>query len=163
MTHARALATGGPLGAIAYIEKDPREPADILSAPQLRATLDVGRPVAVLLVAVLHFPTDGDQAHVAVGKLIGAMPTGSYLVISHATSDLISDHDRTRLQLLMQPDGGHGPFKFRTGPEIAAFVDGMNLAEPGLVPIQTWRPDADSETGPDDELGMYAVVARKTT
>ena len=161
MVHARALATSGPQGSTDYIKADLREPAEILNAPQLHATLDLGQPVAVLLVAVLHFLTDDDQARLAVGKLIGAMPAGSYVLISHATSELIGDHDPTRLHYLMRSDGGHGPFKFRTGVEITALVDGMELVEPGLVPIQAWHSDPGSTGSSDDQLGMYAVVARK--
>jgi hypothetical protein len=159
MSHLRALATSTPEGQTGYIHCDLLDPDGILR--EIGATLDFGQPVAVLLVAVLHFLTDDDAVHAAVGKLVAAMPPGSYLIISHAASDLVSDVEREALEKLTGPDGGNGPFKLRAGTEIAAFTEGMTLVEPGLVPIQIWQPEPDSPFGPDEQIGMYGVVAQK--
>src|ERR1700691_4628350 len=87
MAHARALMTSHPAGATAFLQADLREPGRILANPELRATLDLGKPVALMLVAVLHFLTETDHPRDIVGELVGALPSGSYLTISNITAD----------------------------------------------------------------------------
>src|ERR1700719_4702836 len=92
LAHARALLTSSPEGKTAYIHADLREPERILSDPVTRATLDFSQPVGLMLVAVLHFVPDEAQPRRIVDTLLDALPSGSYLVASHATSEYYADH-----------------------------------------------------------------------
>jgi len=87
MSHARALLTSAPEGRTTYIEADLRDYEKILSDEGLRSTLDFSQPVALMLIAILHFLDDADDAYRLVGQLAGALPAGSYLVASHGTAD----------------------------------------------------------------------------
>ncbi|MEV4515175.1 SAM-dependent methyltransferase [Dactylosporangium sp. NPDC049525] len=161
MTHARALLTSNNVGATAYIEADLRDPAAILVSPDLRDTLDFTQPIAVLLIAVLHFLPDDERPYDAVAELAAAMPSGSFLAISHTTFDPLPDDVRQRLTALADPAAGHGPFRPRTHVEVARFFDGADLVDPGLVPIVEWHPDSTPrpQATPVEAIG-YAGVAR---
>jgi hypothetical protein len=159
LAHARALLTSSPEGATAYIEGDLREPDRILGDDALRDTLDLTRPVGLMLVAVLHFVKDVDDPYGAVARLVGAMPSGSYLVVTHATNDhmppetseAVSEADaRTRV-----------PFQFRSRDEFARFLDGLELVEPGIVSVAEWRAEDEEEPRPTAaETAVYGAVAR---
>lgn len=97
LVHARALLISHLAGATAYLGVDLRQPDTILAAPELHDTLDLTRPVAVLLVAVRHFLPDHEQASDVVQTLMAAMPAGSCLVISHATTDALPANTASRL------------------------------------------------------------------
>ncbi|GAA3251223.1 SAM-dependent methyltransferase [Dactylosporangium siamense] len=161
MAHARALLTSNTLGATAYVEADVRNPAAILRSPDLRATLDFNQPIAVLLIAVLHFLADDEQPYHAVAELAAAMPSGSFLAISHATFDPLAADLRRRLTALTDPAAGHGPFRPRTYQEVARFFDGADLLDPGLVSVVDWHPDtAGVPHATPVEAISYAGVAR---
>ncbi|GAA2853077.1 hypothetical protein Acy02nite_50970 [Actinoplanes cyaneus] len=160
LSHARALLTSTPQGRTAYLDADLRDPGVILADPVLRATLDLSQPVALMLVSVLHFVTDDTIAHRAVRTLLDALPAGSYLVLSHATNDFmpadavegIAAADRaTRVD-----------FGFRTREQIAAFADGLQLVEPGIVSTAEWRPEPGDDPPParEDTAG-WCLLARK--
>jgi hypothetical protein len=155
LAHARALLTSSPQGATAYIDADLRDPAKILEAPELRATLDVDRPVALVLLAVLHFLHDDQDPYGLVGRLVEALPDGSYLVMSHATYDLV---DPAKVERLEVQSGGQ--WRSRSRDEFARFFDGLKLADPGVVPIGDWRP-APGTTPPDAaQIVTYGAVGR---
>jgi hypothetical protein len=160
LVHARALLTSHPQGRTAYLQADLRHPEQILADPDLRATLDLGRPVAVLLVAILHFLPDHDQAYTAVRTLMDAVPAGSYLVISHATTDLVPAATVRHLTGGSVP--GAGDFTGRTRAEVARFFDGLTVVDPGVDVISRWRPDPHAPPPPpDDQVSVYGAVARK--
>ncbi|HEY3000917.1 MAG TPA: SAM-dependent methyltransferase [Kribbellaceae bacterium] len=159
LVHARALLTSHPAGATAYLEADLRTPQDILTAPELTGTLDLTQPVAVLLVAVLHFLPDHHQAYTAVRTLMAAMPGGSFLVISHATTDLLPADTARRLTAPDVP--GRGEFTPRSSEQIARFFDGLSLTDPGVQVISAWRPDPSRSQPPPDQVAAYGAVARK--
>ena len=161
LVHARALLTSHPCGATAYVQADLRRPDDILAAPELKGTLDLTLPVAVLLVAVLHFLPDHQQAHTAVQTLMDAMPPGSFLVISHATTDLLPADTARRLTAPDLP--GRGDFTARTHEQVTSFFDGLTLLDPGVQVLSTWRPDPDHPPPPADQVAAYGAVARKPT
>ncbi|BCY13110.1 SAM-dependent methyltransferase [Actinoplanes sp. L3-i22] len=157
LAHARALLTSSPPGRTAYVDGDLRRPAEILAAPALRATLDLTRPVGVLLFAVLHFLTDEDRPAEVVQTILDAVPSGSYLVLSHITAD----HDPAawaRFTEVMRAQGI--PARLRSRDEVATFFDGLDLVEPGVVPILRWRPEAESPFT-DAQVALYGGVARK--
>jgi O-methyltransferase involved in polyketide biosynthesis len=157
LAHAQALLTSHPDGAIACLHADLREPHTILADDPLKATLDLSQPIAVLLAAVLHFVPDA-EAYTAVRTIMHTMPPGSYLVISHATTDLMSTTTAEALTAGDYPGGGD--FTFRNRSDIAAFCDGLNLVPPGLRVVSDWRPGS-ATTPPPQEVSMYGAVARK--
>jgi hypothetical protein len=159
MAHARALLVSNTPGATAYVEADLRKPGAILGSPDLRRTLDFTQPIAVLCVAVLHFLTDDDDPYEAVSELAAAMPSGSFLAVSHATFDPLPDDVRQRLTAMADPAAGHGPFRPRSRPEVARFFDGADLLEPGLVSIVDWHPEEHPrpEASPAEAIGYGAV------
>lgn len=152
LAHGRAHA-GDPTTVIAG---DVRRPAEILAHPGVRR-LDFARPVAVLLVAVLHFVVDEEDPTGAVRTLMDAVAPGSVLVLSHVTGDL----DPERVQATAKAyDKSSVRVAVRTGKEIAAFFDGLELLDPGMVPLARWRPDG-AVTAAADRIGMYGGVGRK--
>jgi SAM-dependent methyltransferase len=137
LAHARALLTSGPEGRTDYIDADLRDPAAILE--QAAKVLDFDRPIALCLVAVLHFVEDG-EAYPIVRELMEALPSGSRLVLSHLTEDLNPENIRA-VQRTYTERGF--TFVLRTRAEVARFFteNGLELAEPGVVPVHHWRPD----------------------
>ncbi|GAB3849360.1 SAM-dependent methyltransferase [Dactylosporangium cerinum] len=161
VAHARALLTSPQPAAIGYLRADLRDPAAILRSPQTRATLDFDRPIGLLLVAVLHFLDDTDHPYEAVNALIEGLPPGSFLVLSHVTFDPLPDDTTRTLTTLARPVAGHGTFRARTRTEIAQFVTGLDLIEPGLVSVVDWHPDEDPKPqAPAEHAAFDAVVAR---
>ncbi|MEV7623567.1 SAM-dependent methyltransferase [Actinoplanes sp. NPDC089786] len=156
LTHARALLTSTPEGRTAYVDADLREADRILPAPEARDTLDLGRPVAVLLMGVLHFFPD-DDAYDLVPTIMAGLPSGSYVAISHVTGD----HDPegwARFTAVMRRQGIESHLRDRAG--VARFFDGLELVEPGVVPILGWRPEGPA-TLTDAQVALYGGVARK--
>lgn len=156
LAHARALLTSHPDGVTAYIDADLRDPAKILDDPALAATLDLSRPVALMLVAVLHFIPDQNAPLELLRQLTAALPAGSYLALSHATGDLVDSTGVDQGRALMGPQ-----FQFRTRAEIARFFHGHELVPPGIVPVPDWRPaDDDSPRASAADVSMWAGVAK---
>ncbi len=152
--------TSTPEGATAYLQADLRDPTQILTHPDL-ATLDLTQPVGLLLVAVLHFLDDTDHPNNAVNQLIAALPSGSHLALSHFSLDPLPPQTRQHITSLTVPDAGHGTFRPRTRDEVAAFLDGLELVEPGLVPIVQWRPHLHPQPQASiEDTAVYGAVAR---
>jgi S-adenosyl methyltransferase len=155
LTHARALLTSAPEGVTDYLEADLREPGKILA--EAAQTLDFSRPVAIMLIAVLHLILDRDDPYDLVGQLADAVVPGSYVVISHAASDIDTGamiSMTNRLNELMAQQAVP-----RTHREVAAFFAGLNLVEPGLVRIPEWRPASVSDTAARAQ--MWGAIGRK--
>lgn len=159
LSHARALLTGTREGRTEYVQADVRTPEAILDAAALAQTLDLARPVALSLVALLHFVTDADDAHGIVRMLVDAVAPGSYLVLSHVTPDF----DPAAIESLTRIYHGAGlPLQPRSRDEFAQFFEGLELLDPGVVPAPRWRPDGIAPpAGRDAEASLYAAVARK--
>ncbi|GIF14249.1 SAM-dependent methyltransferase [Actinoplanes teichomyceticus] len=157
LAHARALLTSSPQGATAYLDADLRQPARILTDPVLRDTLDLDEPVALMLVAILHFIRDDEDPRRIIEELVDALAPGSCLVASHATWDHLSADVIAGLQ----PNNADQRFRPRSRSEFAALLDGFALLEPGIVSVARWRPDAPPETRPSDaDVSCYGAVAR---
>jgi hypothetical protein len=155
LTHARALLTSAPEGITDYIEADLREPGEILA--EAAQTLDFSRPVAIMLIAILHLILDRDDPYDLVCQLVNAVAPGSYVVISHAASDIgngamISMTNRVN-ELMAQQSVP------RTHREVASFFAGLDLLEPGLVRIPEWRPASVSDSAARAQ--MWGAVGRK--
>jgi hypothetical protein len=155
LAHARALLTSGEAGATEYIHADLRDTDAILA--QAGQLLDFTKPVAVTLLAVLHVISDADDPHAIVAKLRDALPRGSYLAISHGGTDLV---DRSKQESFQSTWNGKVQQRFagRTREQVARFFAGLDLVEPGLVPVEQWRPDpAAADTGGS---AMWGAVGR---
>jgi hypothetical protein len=155
LAHARSLLSSSPEGATDYLDADLRRPGEILTAAA--RTLDLGQPVAIVLMAVLQFVMDEDRPADIVAELMDAVPSGSYLVVSHPASDIDAASMRElaeRLNRLMVQR-----VALRSRAEVTRFFDGQDLIEPGVVRIPEWRPDAPADRGIPST--MWGGVGRK--
>jgi S-adenosyl methyltransferase len=156
MAHARALITSGDHGATAYIEGDLRRYPAILEHQDFVETLDLSEPVALLLVAVLHFLPDEEDPFSIVHGLMSLLPSGSYLVASHASTD----HTPPAIQAQIINAMKHGSVYARSGSQFSHFFEGLELVEPGVVSIADWRPASPDHLTPL-EAGACGAVGRK--
>jgi hypothetical protein len=156
LLHARALLTSDPQGATAYVEADARDTALIVR--EAAATLDLTRPVALMMVGLLHCIPDSDDPGGMVAALLDALPAGSYLVISHPASDIHAEAMAKGATLMNRSMAGQ--ITFRPRAEVLGFFDGLDLVEPGLVSTTQWRPGPGADTRP---LPGWAGVALKPT
>ena len=161
MAHARALLTSHSSGRTVYVQADLHDPEAILRHPLVAETLDFGHPVALMLVAVLHFFPDAENPAGIVASLLKALPPGSYLVASHGTADYNDPEAAANGVQAVQRAGV--AFQTRTADEFADLtLAGLELVPPGVVPVSEWRPDeTDGPTPPPVEVGYYGLVARK--
>ena len=158
MTHARALLKGTPQGETAYLEADLRDPDTILAGLDQAGVLDLSQPVALLLIAVLHFLTDADHPYAQVACLLEALPSGSYLALSHATTDPMPASTAATMRNLGQSD--HDRFQLRTRARIEPFLTGLELLDPGIVSVADWRPDPGTTPPKAADVCCYGVLAR---
>jgi len=156
LAHARALLTSTPEGATAYLEADLRDTAAILAGAA--RTLDFARPVALMLLIILHLIPDADDPYGVVARLMAALPAGSYLVLAHPGSDIraarMAEMTRRVNERMRGPQA-----TMRDRAAIARFFDGLDLVEPGVVQPQQWRPDPGALSPP--EVTAWCGVARK--
>jgi hypothetical protein len=157
LAHARALLTSGPEGATGYLDADARDIGKILA--EARKLLDFGQPIGVMLVAILQFIEDQDDPYRIVAQLIEAVPSGSFVVVSHPPSDMqrLAPGLAQALAKLSQTMAQR--VTPRSREQVTRFFDGVELIEPGVVPIQQWRPDSDAEASA--RAGMWGGVGRK--
>jgi DNA-binding HxlR family transcriptional regulator len=159
LAHARALLNSRPEGDTAYLEADLRRPAEILGDPLLARTLDLNRPVALVLVAVLHFIHGHAAAQPLVDQLMNGLPSGSYLVATHATSDFAPPEQRASYQALL--DSGRSDVWPRERAEFTALFSTLELVAPGVVPVSEWRPELGVPMPDPADIGLWAAVGRK--
>jgi O-methyltransferase involved in polyketide biosynthesis len=161
ISHAQALLTGTPEGVTDYLDADLRDDATILAGAE--RVLDFSQPIAVLLIGVLHFIAGSDDPYRIVARLMEAVPSGSYLVIVHGASDIqaeaVAESSRTYNQM------SSVPYTPRTRNQVARFFDGLDLVDPGVVPIGQRRsphePDASIGTRLTDGGTSYCGIGRK--
>jgi S-adenosyl methyltransferase len=157
LAHARALLVSAPEGRTDYIDADFREPERILRVAA--ETLDLSQPVALMLVAILHFIVDANDPYAVVARLVAAMPSGSYLVASHATNDYMSRE--TAANVNAADAATRVSFQFRTREEFARLFDGLELVPPGIQSVAEWRADDEPPPRPSAaETAVYGAVAR---
>ncbi|WP_433545443.1 SAM-dependent methyltransferase [Streptomyces sp. CA-294286] len=152
LAHARALLTGSPGGRIAYLDADARDPHGILEAAA--DTLDMDRPVAVMLLGILNFVQDTDEARSIVRTLLGALPAGSHLVLTHPTLELGGEGNEAAMAFWNE--NATPPITARTRAEFASFLEGLDVLEPGIVSCARWR----AEEPPVAQFGAVAVKHR---
>ncbi|MFC5187680.1 SAM-dependent methyltransferase [Actinomadura harenae] len=155
--HARALLAQA--SGVSLVQADLHDPEGVLAHPDVTGLIDFDRPVAVLLLAVLHFFPDADDPHGIVGRLMSGTAPGSHLVISHGTSD--PDPDIAHRAEKVYDRHSSASLHTRTAAEVARFFTGTELLDPGLVYTADWRPAPDAAPVTPDEAGMYAAIARR--
>ncbi|BCJ47366.1 hypothetical protein GCM10010168_17240 [Actinoplanes ianthinogenes] len=159
MTHARALLTSTPEGTTDYIQADLREPEKILDSPELRSTLDLGQPVALMLIAILHFLPERERARAIVRQLVDALPSGSYLAATHFTTDFMPADELVVYRQML--DAGRTDIWPSTRAEFTGLFEGLELVEPGVVLATEWRPDGSGPEVDPSRISMWAGVGRK--
>ncbi|WP_255949528.1 SAM-dependent methyltransferase [Streptomyces odontomachi] len=157
LRHAEALLVSTEQGATDYIEADVRKPQVILG--RARELLDFARPVCVSLVALMHFIRDEEDPYGIVRGFVDALPSGSWLVLTHGTFDFVPVHalDPGHEPRRMAPYTDHITATARSRDAVLRFFDGLELVEPGLVAAVQWRND---DAAPPQPSGMFAGVAR---
>jgi SAM-dependent methyltransferase len=150
VAHSQAILADQPDAAV--IRADLRDPAAILADPAVQLLIDFRQPVALLLVAVLHFLDDADDPWQIVATLRDALAPGSFLVVSHATTD--DRPDLARAVEKVYNGSVAGSWQFRSGAQIQRFFDGFDLVDPGLVPAYQWRHDPAA----GDAAGLWGLL-----
>ncbi|MBW5486141.1 SAM-dependent methyltransferase [Streptomyces bambusae] len=162
VAHSRAVLAGDELSDIAAA--DLRKPRSILHSPEVGRLLDLDRPVALLLVAVLHFLEDADDPYGAVAELRDALAPGSLLILTHASYEGIPVSEEAAGGTVGVYRDMRSPLVMRTREEVTRFFDGFETVEPGLVSMPAWRPEApEDDTAPEDPYAFsgFAGVGRK--
>jgi len=155
LAHARALLTTTPDGATDYLDADLRQAGQILA--KAGRTLDFGKPVAVMLMAILQHLSEADDPYQVVSTLMAAVPAGSYLVISHPAKDI---HAAEMAAMAAQLNKMMAEkVTFRAEAEVAPFFAGLELVEPGMTNVPDWRPETEEEAA--SPAALWAGVARK--
>ncbi len=144
LVHARALLTSTPDGVCDYIDADLREPGKILE--KAAETLDFSKPIAIMMLGILNFIVDTGQARTILRHLLGAVPSGSYISISHPTTEFDAEPA--------------APMCLRSRAELRLFFEGTELVEPGVVSCPRWRPDL-AEPGEVSDVMHFCGVARR--
>jgi hypothetical protein len=158
LAHARALLTSHPRGATGYLDADARDTGTVLAGAA--GLLDLREPVAVMLIAILQLITDDDDPYRLVAELTAAIPSGSFLAITHVAGDMgrmtpgALEAARRLSELLPQRVNP------RSQAQVTKFFDGLELIEPGVVPVQQWRPASDDEAAAP--AALWGGVARKS-
>ncbi|WP_328392403.1 SAM-dependent methyltransferase [Nocardia sp. NBC_00416] len=168
LAHARALLVGTPEGVTQYVQADVTEPDRILADPAVRDTLDFGNPVALSLIALCHF-VPGDRIYEIIDTLLAPLASGSFLVMTHLTTDF----DPVMVEGTVQAYRQSGiEMEARTREGVSRFFHGMDVLEPGIVAIDSWYPEGAEappapnvtqlDTGaPKPPAAGYAAVGRK--
>ena len=156
LAHARALLTSHEAGATEYIAAGVRDTGTILS--QAGQLLDFTQPVAVTMLMVLHVIPDSDGPQALVAQVMDALPSGSYLAVSHLGSDLLDQEARQGFDNIVRRSAQQ-QYIGRSQAEMMGFFAGLDLIEPGLVRVEEWNPDPDpAETG---RSTLWCALARK--
>ncbi|MDT0379922.1 SAM-dependent methyltransferase [Streptomyces sp. DSM 42041] len=153
LVHAQALLTSTPEGATAYVDADLGDADTILA--EAAEVLDMEQPVALILMGIIGHVADYDEARAMVRRLLDGLPSGSYLLYYDGTAT-------SEAMLTAQEEynrSGAVPYYVRTPEQIAGFFEGLDLVEPGVVPVTAWRPDPEPE--PPATVDAYGGLARK--
>ncbi|MFJ4713754.1 SAM-dependent methyltransferase [Streptomyces sp. NPDC088785] len=163
VAHSRAVLEGDPDTAV--VAADLRCPREILKSPEVVELLDLDRPVALLLVAVLHFVEDADDPYGAVAELSGALAPGSLLVVTHATYEgMPISTEKAGGAVDVYRDDVRNPLIMRDREQIERFFEGYEVVDPGIVPIPEWRPENAAQDIQDADpytFAGYVGVGRK--
>jgi hypothetical protein len=157
LAHARALMLSSDQGRSEYLHADLREPEKILADPLLTSTLDLTKPVALTMIAILMLISDEDDPWGTIRTLMDALPSGSYLAITHPSQDFNPEAVATVVEAATQ---GGMTLVPRERAQVERFFDGLEFVEPGLSPVLAWRPEGEPPADPN-AVYYWAGVARK--
>jgi hypothetical protein len=164
LAHARKLLSNTPDGgATAYLHADLRQPDTILDHPDLHTTLDLNKPVALLLISVVPFLTDSDDPYGKVARLTEALAPGSHLAMSHGTTDFLSADAAAEFEAMARREGARSreSAQMRDRTAFARFFDGMDLVPPGIVALPDWRSELPPAQRPSAaDVSNYSAAAR---
>ncbi|MFE8018311.1 SAM-dependent methyltransferase [Streptomyces antibioticus] len=158
LAHARALLQGSPEGATAYVDADMHDPDAILDSQEFQELIDLERPVGLMVIGIMHFILPPDD-HRLVRRLLDPLPAGSYLAMTIGTADFAPEEVNRVAQEYRQQGM---PFVLRDLPSAASFFDGLELQEPGVTQVHTWRPGPEQDGVDGRDIAMYGAVARKS-
>jgi O-methyltransferase involved in polyketide biosynthesis len=154
LVHAHALLTSRPEGTCTYVDADVRDPGKVLDAAA--GALDFSQPVALVMLGILGHVSDDDEVRSIVRQLTGALSPGSYLTLSDGANT-----SKAREQAHQRySQTGAVSYRLRSPEQITALFDGLELLEPGVVPVSQWRPDP-SLSGAARHVDTFGGVARK--
>jgi O-methyltransferase involved in polyketide biosynthesis len=156
LAHARALLTSAPEGATHYIDADVHDPDAIVRAAS--TSLDFNQPVAIMMLGILNFVLDTDQAQAIVRRLLDAVPSGSYLALTHPTTELGGEGNEAAMKFWNE--NATPPITARSRAEVTRFFDDLKLLEPGIVSCSLWRPEA-NPFGEPAAVPQFGAVAEK--
>ncbi|EFG10695.1 SAM-dependent methyltransferase [Streptomyces clavuligerus] len=156
LAHAEALLTSAPEGRTAYADADMRDPGTIIGSPAFRDILDLGEPVGLMVIGMLHFVLPPED-HPVLRRLLAPLPPGSFLAATIGTADF-APQEVGRVAREYERRGM--PMALRTRAQAAAFFDGLDLVEPGLCQVHRWRPEPGRPLDDDRDIAMYGAVAR---
>ncbi|GGT13313.1 SAM-dependent methyltransferase [Streptomyces purpureus] len=159
VAHSQAVLAGNDRATV--VAADLRKPLDILTDPKTTGLLDFDRPVALLLVAVLHFLEDADEPGRAVAELRDALAPGSLLILSHASFEGIPLPEEQAGGTVGVYRSIRNPLVMRSRAEVTAFFDGFDIVEPGLVSMPHWRPEGPADQEDPYAFSGFAGVGRK--
>ncbi|MCG7203024.1 SAM-dependent methyltransferase [Streptomyces arenae] len=155
LAHARALLTSSPEGATDYIDADVHDADTILRLSG--RTLDFSKPTALMLLGILNFVLDGDEARAIARRLVEALPPGSFLVLTHPTTEPELGGDLQLEAMEFWNANAKPPVTARSSEEVAQYFDGLTLLEPGLVSCSLWRPEPGEDPAVVPQLGAVAL------
>jgi S-adenosyl methyltransferase len=158
LAHARALLASSAAGRTAYVQADLQDVDAILASAEVREVLDLDQPVGLLLLAILHFVSDDDDPYGLVQRLMGALPAGSHLALSHLTGDF-DPAAWAGVAAVYRKSGV--VMQVRPRVEVERFFDGLEILEPGVQSLPRWRPDPGTEAPTDEAVSVYGGIARK--
>jgi hypothetical protein len=159
LAHGRVKALLAENNSTAFIEADASDTGRILSHPDTQRLINFSEPAAALYVSFLHCIPDARDPRGAIRQMIDRLPSGSYVAISHLTSDDPQVRERVT-RFALEATGGHWG-RVRSREEVAGFFDGLEIVPPGLVKATEWHPDGREEEEGSAEWFEYGGVARK--
>lgn len=156
LVHARALLVSDPRGMTAYIDADVRDTDKILN--EAAATLDFTRPIGLMMLGIMGNIWDDDEAYAITRRLVDALPSGSYMALEDGVFDVV-DPEAAKETERYRAEAGD-PYRLRDHERITRFFDGLEILEPGVVPVSQWRPEA-LPFGTPPPVSALAGVGRK--
>ncbi|MQA85314.1 MAG: SAM-dependent methyltransferase [Streptosporangiales bacterium] len=155
LVHSRALL--GDSGSVTVVQADVREPEAIFADPEVRELVDVDRPLGVLILGMLHFVVDEEDPYGLVARFRDLVVPGSYLILSHLTGDADPARAKEFVEVVDRSPGA-AKAKFRGRDQVGRFFDGFSVLEPGVVPVDRWRPETPEAM---ETFWLWAGVGRK--
>ncbi|WP_121843415.1 SAM-dependent methyltransferase [Streptomyces sp. S5] len=157
LAHARALLQSSAEGATAYVDSDMHDPDAILDSQEFQDLIDLNRPVGLTVIGIMHFILPPDDRRL-ISRLLDPLPSGSYLAMTIGTADFAPE-EVNRVAEEYRQQGM--PFVLRNLATATSFFDGLELQDPGVTQVHTWRPGPEQSDVDGRDIAMYGAVARK--